>query len=104
MTPASADGLDLFAAAWIERWQSFGGSVSLELQTEKLALMMPMPGFDGRPEIEGEGSTRTWNDGYETGRWRELHDLLKLVPGGRDAVAAHVRQYPSWTGPGVMVA
>ncbi|MGZ3249406.1 MAG: hypothetical protein ACXWIW_06730 [Croceibacterium sp.] len=91
-------GLDLFAAAWLERWQSFGGTVFVDRDSGAASLIMPEPGIGGRPELEGEGRLRDWNDGYGTGRWRELEDLLLLVPGGRAAVAVHVVRYPSWTG------
>jgi hypothetical protein len=29
------------------------------------------------------------------GRTRELMDLIELVPGGREAIKRHVREYPS---------
>ena len=90
-----APGLDLFAAAWLERWQSFGGHVYVDADTGRPSLMMPMPGIGGHPEIQGEGWQRDWNDGFDTGRWRELHDLLQLVPGGPEAVAAHVATFPN---------
>jgi hypothetical protein len=94
-TAAIQPGLDLFAAAWLERWQSFGGVVFVDLVTGKPSTMMPKPGVGGRPDIEGEGYAREWKDGYETGRWRELDDLLRLVPGGTEALAAHVMRYPN---------
>ena len=93
--PEIAPGLDLFAAAWLERWQSFGGNVFVDRESGKASLCMPMPGVGGHAEIQGEGWQRDWNDGYDTGRWRELEELLRLVPGGMKAVAAHVTRFPN---------
>lgn len=89
-------GLDLFAAAWLERWQSFGGVVLVDKQTGSMNLQMPMPGFGGHREIEGEGFQRQWLDGFDTGRWRELEALIRLVPGGSEAVKEHVLTFPSF--------
>lgn len=92
----SAPGLDLFVAAWLERWQSFGGTVFLDLETGKTSSCFPMPGEGGRPKIEGEGYQRDWTDGFEHGRIRELHELMQLVPGATDALADHIKRYPNY--------
>lgn len=95
--PETAAGLDLFAAAWLERWRALHGSVMVDLETGTVQLCMPMPGHGGRPRIEGEGRQREGTEGCETGRRRELSDLLDLVPGGHDALAAHVLAFPEYT-------
>lgn len=94
----TAPGLDLFVAAWLERWHSFHGTVFLELATGKISTGFPMPGEGGRPHIEGEGYKRHWTDGFEHGRIRELDDLLRLVPGARKALAEHIKQFPEACG------
>lgn len=33
---------------------------------------------------------RHWHDGWKVGRWRELGELAKLVPGLRGAIIHHV--------------
>lgn len=94
----AAPGLDLFVAAWLERWRAFHGTVFLDLGTGKISAGFPMPGCGGRPDIEGEGRARDWQDGYEHGRIRELLDLLQLIPGAKEALADHVRRYPEAMG------
>ena len=101
---AIAPGLDLFIAAWLERWRSFHGNVDLDLDTGKVSTGFPMPGCGGRPDIEGDEHSRTWKDGYEHGRIRELDDLLRLVPGARQALAEHIRRYPDAMGGHVLMA
>ncbi|OQW44353.1 MAG: hypothetical protein A4S16_03435 [Proteobacteria bacterium SG_bin6] len=51
------------------------------------------PNLDGFTDPRMRDDQRLWYDAAFTGRTRELSDLLKLVPGGRDAVLAHVRVY-----------
>jgi hypothetical protein len=94
VNPQAAPGLDLFVAAWLERWRSFGGTVFLDLATGKVSTCFPMPGYGGRADIEGEGHARDWKDGYEHGRIRELDDLLRLVPGAKQALAEHIKRFP----------
>ena len=99
---AAAPGLDLFAAAWLERWLKLGGSMIAKPDgggySYCLANVEDVPGYVPPSEElppEQREWRRTWDDGMFIGRTRELLDLLELVPGGREAVKAHVRQYPS---------
>jgi hypothetical protein len=80
----------------MERWKSFGGYVFVDNETGAVSTGMPMPGHGGHAKIEGEGGSyqHTWLDGFDAGRWRELYDLLELIPGGFDALGAHVLEYP----------
>lgn len=100
----TAPGLDLFIAAWLERWHSFHGTVFLDLATGKISTGFPMPGCGGRPKIEGEGHARDWKDGFEHGRIRELDDLLRLVPGAKEALAEHIKRYPEACGGNTLMA
>ena len=79
-----------------------GGSVIV--RDGRPSLCMPEPGIGSRPEIEGEGWRRDWNEGFETGRRRELVELLRLMPGGKKALAEHIARYPSFIGQGIVGA
>jgi hypothetical protein len=82
-TPAAATmGLDLFAAAWLERWNSYGGTITVTAEGRAMA---------GSPCEHLDGT-------------RELLDLLAIVPGGKAAVTAHVRRYPVGAGNGMVFA
>jgi hypothetical protein len=86
--PAGASpGLDLFAGAWIERFTALGGDL-YAYSDGRMSTFMPESGVGRRPE-EGE-----YLSAQTDGRFRELSDLLRFVPGGRDAVVAHLRQWP----------
>lgn len=96
-------GLDLFAAAWTERWLAHGGNMIVEAdgsgQTFCRANVSDVPGYKPPPAEWPEDRRQerlAWDDAMFTGRTRELLDLLELVPGGRAAVKAHVRTYPSF--------
>jgi hypothetical protein len=87
----AAIGLDLFAAAWLERWNSYGGSITLELTSDRMWSF-----------LAEDGHTDGWEAARHVGATRELLELLRLVPGGRDAVKAHVALFPSARGGGVV--
>jgi hypothetical protein len=92
---AAATGLDLFAAAWLERWNSYGGTVTvLENGSAMTGSFLP----------EQTGPHADWERGRHVGATRELLDLLDLVPGGKQAVAAHVKAFPVGAGNGMVFA
>ena len=97
--PAAAPGLDLFAAAWLERWLHHGGS--LTVNPDGTGHMFARVSSSDSPNHEplpdnASDSYRDFVEGQFNGRTRELMDLLELVPGGREAVKAHVRAFPSF--------
>ncbi|MFD1610857.1 hypothetical protein ACFSCW_03470 [Sphingomonas tabacisoli] len=85
--PAASVGLDLFAAAWIERFTGLGGDL-YAYSDGRILTYFPEPGVGRRPEECEYLRAKT------DGRFRELTDLLRAVPGGRDAVLAHLREWP----------
>lgn len=108
--PHTAPGLDLFAAAWVERWTAHGGTMIVNPDgTGNVFCRVNASDVDGyqEPPVEWAEADRqrrmTWDDGMFTGRTRELLELLDLVPGGRAAVKAHVREYPSFAHAGGIV-
>ena len=95
-------GLDLFAGAWVDRWLASGGAVhvdvSAQLSTPAQIYAREMPGYEPPPAQWTDAQRRTRNNLDDIAlsvRQRELLALLEAVPGGRRAVAAHVRQWPS---------
>lgn len=110
-TPKSCEpGLDLFAAAWLERWTALGGSMMVHPdgsgQTGIHVNVTDVPGYKPPPEHWSKASRQHRMDVDEwmfTGRTRELLELLEMVPGGKDAVKAHVRAYPSFAAAGGIV-
>lgn len=105
--PSAAPGLDLFAAAWLERWLAHGGTMIVNPDgTGQSGLPADDPNAKEPPDGLSDSSReyhRTFSDGIYIGRTRELLDLLELVPGGREAVKAHVRAYPSFAYAGGVV-
>lgn len=102
-TPDSAmPGLDLFAAAWLERWLANGGSVHVDaegqLSTQRQIYARDLPGYEPPPAKWADDQRRQRADMDDiclVVRQRELLALLEAVPGGRAAVHAHVRLWPS---------
>lgn len=97
--PAATPGLDLFAAAWLERWLHHGGSFTVNPDGTGCMFARvnssDSPNQEPMPETASDWA-RAMAEGMFTGRTRELMDLLELVPGGREAVKAHVRAFPSF--------
>jgi hypothetical protein len=97
--PATAAiGLDLFAAAWTERFVALGGSMTVNPDgTGNTWLPADAPRATTNNDLPAAVRDRrqAWEDGNFVGRTRELLDLLDLVPGGREAVKAHVRAFPT---------
>lgn len=102
------EGLDLFAAAWLEQWASSGGEVCLQpdgsMQISYLMFDESLIYTEADDENRVAGGFRyqsyLFSDGRYTGRLHALSDLLRTVPGGRTAVKAHMlshglRQYYS---------
>ncbi len=97
---SAAVGLDLFAAAWLDQWTSAGGFVTIDGDgkgwfghgVDAPDLFKPDPTL---PEAIAR-DRHAWNDGHFHGRMRALEELMRHVPGGRDAVKAHVARFPSF--------
>lgn len=100
--PSASPGLDLFAAAWLERFTAHGGSVTVHGEG-RLSFFSPSSPHDA-PSYEPPPAN--WTDEQKErrreldhwtflGRQRELEELLDIVPGGREAVMAHVLAFPS---------
>ena len=94
-----APGLDLFAAAWLQKWCEGGGSVQLDDEGKAL---FGFPDYHSSPafiEIAGDlpeavnDEKFTWRSGHYYGRMRALLDLLEVLPEGSNAVKAHMRSH-----------
>lgn len=86
----AAAGLDLFAAAWLERWTDAGGSVHIERDGRM------MVGYPDQPpgELQTESaSAAAWRHASYTGGMRAMLDLLGHVPGGNAAVRQHLLEH-----------
>ena len=57
-----------------------------------MGIAFPEPGVGRRPEQPDD-----WLRGHTDGSMREIHTLIRLVPGGREAVRDYVRAYPGTT-------
>lgn len=98
----AAATLDLFAAAWVERWLANGGSVTVcaNGKSTLCAVVSPsdVPGYEP-PSADLPESVRAnrilFDDYTLCGRQRELIALLDSIHGGREAVKDHVRSFPS---------
>lgn len=97
----AAVGLDLFAAAWVERWTLHGGSITVDTSGNDHMFARvnssDIPGYELPATLTDEERyrRRQVDDLMLSGRTRELLELLEFVPGGREAVKAHVRCFPS---------
>jgi hypothetical protein len=107
---AAAPGLDLFAAAWLERWLAHGGTMTVNPDgSGNVHCRVNASDVEGYQEPpadwpeEQRQRRMSWDNAMFIGRTRELLDLLDMVPGGRDAVKAHVRSYPSFAYAGGIV-
>lgn len=94
----AAEGLDLFAAAWLERWHSYGGTVQFDLDSGKAATFLP------EPSLCGATGDPAWSRAFRDGATAELRDLLDMVPGGWDALKQHVLDFPEHFGRGLVSA
>ena len=89
-------GLDLFAAAWLQKWSEEGGFVQLVSDGKALfgfPVYQNSPAFcesaAALPEAVCDRQS-TWRDGHYQGRMRSLLDLLETLPEGANAVKAHM--------------
>jgi len=87
-TPASV-GLDLFAAALLERFREYHVPVVAD-NDGALQVWFPENGCGDRPR-----AASSLERDYQDGAVRELYRLMNLVPGGQEAVWQHVRRWPS---------
>jgi hypothetical protein len=83
-----ADPLEIQAKVWVERWLDRGGSVIVgaSRDTGQIAMSLDTPA----KHRGGVGDHILWHDGCHVGHWRELEELVRVVPGLREAVIHHV--------------
>jgi hypothetical protein len=83
-----ADPLEILAQVWVERWLDRGGSiiVGAACDTAQIAMSLDTPA----KHRDRVGDHVLWHDGCHVGHWRRLEDLVRLVPGLREAVIHHV--------------
>lgn len=91
----SAD-MKRLAAIWVERWLAYGGGLVANTETGGLSISMRMDQWRWK---HGEVRQRLWHDGWMTGRWRELQELMELIPGLREAMVDHVADHGEDYGP-----
>lgn len=84
------------AAIWVERWLTYGGGLIANSETAGLSISMRMDQWRWR---HGEAYQRHWHDGWMTGRWRELQEIIELVPGLQAAIVEHVARHGIDAGP-----
>jgi hypothetical protein len=87
---SGAVSLDELAAIWVERWLVYGGGLIADSHTARLSVSMRMDDWRWRSHYAAQ---RHWHNGWMTGRWRELSELMELIPGLYDAVVAHVLEH-----------
>lgn len=91
--------IDALAAIWVERWLAYGGGLIVDGNCDKLQISMAEQGW--RHSASAPTWKRNWHDGWQVGRWRELSELARLVPGLRSAIVEHVAQNGEpWPGGG----
>ena len=90
MLTVSGVNLDAFAAIWVERWLKYGGGLIADPVQAKISVSMSFDNWRWKSEWPTQ---RQWHDGWMVGRWRELGDLLDLIPGLREAVVDHVMEH-----------
>lgn len=91
-------GLDLFAAAWLQKWSEEGGFVQLVSEGKALfgfPIYQKSPAFCSVADLPEAVCDRQsdWRDGHYHGRMRSLLDLLETLPEGANAVKAHMRSH-----------
>lgn len=82
---AAAHGLELFAAAWSERYFALGGDL-IAYDDGRMLSFRPEAGYGRRTKEK-----TLFGDNLVDGAFRELETLLEAVPGGRDAVWRYAR-------------
>lgn len=100
--PSAAPGLDLFAAAWLERFTTHGGQIILNPDGSGMFYQITdhyaAPGYEPLPD-DWTPEQKRIRDNMDCwlfrGAQRELEALLDMVPGGRAAVKAHVKAFAS---------
>lgn len=93
------EGLDLFAATWLQQWSEAGGSVAID-RTGKAFATMPeyqacprhLPADPALPNSV-QRDCQTFRDGHYSGGMRALLGLLEAMPGGWDAVRSHMMRH-----------
>lgn len=100
--PPATTGLERFAAAWVERWLTNGGSVAVDGNGKAWffarANANDVPGYEPPPANWPEflrADRIRFDDMILTGRTSELMDLLDIVTGGRESVKEYVRRFPT---------
>ena len=95
-------GLDLFAAAWVEHWTQKGGSIIFQ-SDGRANIGWPEYDFNPMRQTAPEGMSGAHKEEHESilaanydGAMRSLFELMKAVPGGVEAVKAHVAAFPSF--------
>lgn len=81
--------LDQLAAIWVDRWLKYGGGVIAHAEHGLATISMNLDGSRWRCR-RPHRTQHHWHDGWTVGRWRELQELLELIPGLDDAIAAYV--------------
>lgn len=93
------EGMDLFAATWLQHWSEAGGSVAID-RTGKAFATMPeyqaspryLPADPALPDPV-QRDCQTFRDGHYYGGMRALLGLLEAMPGGWDAVRSHMMRH-----------
>lgn len=86
--------LERLAAIWVDRWLKYGGGLRVEAHCDSVQISMSLDGRRWRHPARGktgwERQRRLWHDGWTVGRWRELQELGREIPGLREAIIHHV--------------
>ncbi len=94
--------LERLAAIWVGRWLKYGGGLIVDAGCDNIQISMALDGSRWRRKpVAGDRSKlpqRLWHDGWTVGRWRELQELGREIPGLREAiihnVALHGKKQP----------
>lgn len=86
--------LERLAATWVDRWLKYGGGIRIDQHCDTAQISMNVDGGRWRRKPHGKESwqrqQRLWQDGWNVGRWRELQELGREIPGLREAIIHHV--------------
>lgn len=85
--------LGALAEVWVKQWLEHGGSLIAYRDADRLQIGMRM--YDGagwRTKTKVLHDQR-WYEGWIVGRWRQLSDLVGVVPGLQAALVQYVRAH-----------
>lgn len=81
---SAADPLADLARVWADRWIDRGGDLIVDPGCDNIQISMSMD--TPARHRSGVGDHVLWHDGCHVGHYRELEEIVRLVPGLREAL------------------